>query len=354
MNSLNSLSRPTAILLTVACSVIVIAGLRSASEIISPLLIACFFAIISTPPINWLQSKGFTKTASFSIVLSCFALLCIMSVSGISDSIDEIGATLPFYEDRLARILVELGEWLYGIGLLPSDTTLRSLVNPGRMASLFGQLLGPARDLVANLFLILFAVLFILAESGALHQKFEYLLSKKKLSFTNLHSFTKTVNRYFLIKTAISLVTGLFIAIWLLVLDVDFAILWAWLAFFLNFVPYIGSILAAIPAVLIALLGQGPELAGYTALGFLIANVVVGNFVEPRFLGKGLGLSTLVVFLSMIFWGWVLGPVGMFLSAPLTTLLKIGVESDEQSRWLGVLLGTGSELTDKSSENEDS
>ena len=354
MDNFNRLSRPTTILLTAACAIIVIAGLRSASEIISPLLIACFFAIISTPPISWLQSRGLSKNVSFSIVLGCFILLCVLSVSAINDAIDQISSTLPFYEDRLTQILVTLGEWLHNVGLLPSDTTLRSLVNPARLASLFGQLLAPARDLIANLFLILFAVLFILAESGSLHRKFEYLLNRKKLSFTNLHSFTKTVNQYFLIKTAVSLLTGIFIAIWLLVLDVDFAILWAWLAFFLNFVPYIGSILAAIPAVLIALLGQGPELAIYAALGFLIANIVVGNFVEPRFLGRGLGLSTLVVFLSMIFWGWVLGPVGMFLSAPLTTLLKIGVESDEQSKWLGVLLGTGADLKEKSTQKNSS
>ena len=98
-------------------------------------------------------------------------------------------------------------------------------------------------------------------------------------------------------------------------------------------------------ALLLALLGQGPEMALYAAGGFLLTNMVVGNVLEPRFLGKGLGLSTLVVFISMVFWGWVLGAVGMFLSAPLTMLVKIAVESDAKSRWVGVLLGTGAELS---------
>jgi len=106
----------------------------------------------------------------------------------------------------------------------------------------------------------------------------------------------------------------------------------------MNFVPYIGSIIAAIPAVTLALLDAGPVIALSVAAGFVAVNIVVGNVLEPRYMGKGLGLSTLVVFLSLLFWGWIFGPVGMFLSTPLTMIVKIALENDPRSRWISVLL----------------
>jgi predicted PurR-regulated permease PerM len=127
---------------------------------------------------------------------------------------------------------------------------------------------------------------------------------------------------------------------WLYVLGVDYVLLWALLAFLLNYIPNIGSIIAAIPAVLLALAQLGPAVAGLTALGFVLTNTVMGNMVEPRFLGRGLGLSTLVVFLSLIFWGWLLGTVGMLLSVPLTMIVKIALEGNDDTRWIALLLAS--------------
>lgn len=335
------LSTPTRVLLTAACVVIVIAGLRAAAEIISPLLMAAFLAIISTPPIVWLQRHGMPKVAAYSVVIAILVIVGIVSVAGIRESVEQINLTLPEYEARLTDLVGGVSSWLNGIGLLPDGAKLKSLVDPGAVISLFSELVNRAGGLMANLFLIVMALLFILVEVAVLPDKLGLIMSKRKLSLNHLGNFTDTVNQYFLIKTLMSLITGCFIALWLYVLGVDFAVLWGWLAFFLNFVPYIGSFIAAVPAVLIALLGQGSDIALFAAAGFLVSNLVVGNLLEPRFLGRGLGLSTLVVFVSMVFWGWVLGPVGMFLSAPLTTLLKIAAESDPKSRWLGVLLGNG-------------
>jgi len=126
--------------------------------------------------------------------------------------------------------------------------------------------------------------------------------------------------------------------LWLGIQGVDYLVLWALLAFLLNFIPNIGSIIAAIPAVLLSFVQFGFTGAGITALGFFIVNIVMGNIIEPRYMGKGLGLSTLVVFLSLLFWGWVLGPVGMLLSIPLTMIVKLALEANQETRWIGVLL----------------
>ena len=122
------------------------------------------------------------------------------------------------------------------------------------------------------------------------------------------------------------------------ILGVDFAILWGLVAFLLNYVPIIGSIIAAIPAILLALIQLGVAPALLTCLGYVVVNVIFGSILEPRFMGRGLGLSTLVVFLSLVFWGWILGPVGMILSVPLTMIVKIALESSDDTHWIAVML----------------
>jgi len=146
------------------------------------------------------------------------------------------------------------------------------------------------------------------------------------------------INRYMGYKTLISLATGLLIWVLLMIIGVDFAGTWGVLAFLLNFIPGIGSILAAVPAIAWALVQLGLPAALLTLLAYLVVNIAIGNFVDPRLLGRKLGLSTLVVILSLIFWGWVFGPIGMLLSVPLTMITKIVLASREKTRWLAVLL----------------
>ena len=154
----------------------------------------------------------------------------------------------------------------------------------------------------------------------------------------NFSGFMDALKSYLVIKTGMSLLTGVLVSVWLTILNVEFALLWGSIAFFLNFVPYIGSLIAAIPVVVLTLLDVSLGSASLIAVGYLVINVIVGNLLEPRFMGRGLNLSTLVVFLSLLFWGWVFGPVGMFLSVPLTMLVKIALEYSPKSHWLAVLL----------------
>jgi AI-2 transport protein TqsA len=146
------------------------------------------------------------------------------------------------------------------------------------------------------------------------------------------------VNRYMGLKALISLATGVSIWILLALIGVDFPGTWGLLAFFLNFIPAIGSIIAAVPAVLWALVQLGLSSASLTALAYLVVNIIIGNFLDPRIIGKKLGLSPLVVIISLIFWGWVLGPIGMLLSVPLTMIAKIALATSEETRWLAVML----------------
>jgi predicted PurR-regulated permease PerM len=147
------------------------------------------------------------------------------------------------------------------------------------------------------------------------------------------------VKRYMVIKSLTSMATALCVWILLRVLGVDFAVLWAIMAFLLNFIPFVGSFLMMVPAVLMALLQIDLQAALLVASGYLVINTVIGSILEPRIMGRGLGISTLVVFLSLLLWGWVLGTVGVFLSVPITMTLMIALDASPQTRPIAILLG---------------
>jgi predicted PurR-regulated permease PerM len=207
--------------------------------------------------------------------------------------------------------------------------------------SLAGEVFSTLSRIIANAILILLTVVFILLEVSELPQKMRAVYKNPETSLSVIAKFIKSAKRYLVIQTLISAAGGLLICLWLLVLGVPYPLLWGTLAFILNFVPNIGSIFAAIPVILLALVQLGLGSALLTALGFMVVYMLLGNFLQPKLLGKGLSLSTLVVFLSMVFWGWILGPVGMLLSVPMTSLVKIFLESHEETRGLAVMLGSG-------------
>jgi len=185
---------------------------------------------------------------------------------------------------------------------------------------------------------------FILLEAADVPKKLQMVLKNPERSLSTIDKFSKNAKRYLVIKTLISAAVGLVIWLWLSILGVDYPVLWGTLSFLLNYVPTIGAILAALPVALLALVQLGVGSALLTILGFAVVHIVVGNLIEPKLTGKGLSLSTLVVFLSLVFWGWVLGPVGMILSVPMTSLVKIALESYEETRGLAFMLGSGTEI----------
>lgn len=219
---------------------------------------------------------------------------------------------------------------------------LLKYVDPGATMRLASKMLAGLGNILSNAFLIFLTVIFILFEAASFPAKLYSAFGSSKMSMENFDNFTANINRYMVIKTWMSLGTGVLIAIWLAILKVDYPLLWGLLAFMFNYVPNIGSIIAAVPAILMAFIQLGTTTAVLATVGYISFNVIIGNVIEPRFMGRGLGLSTLVVFLSLIFWGWVLGPVGMVLSIPLTMTLKIALSSREETAWISTLIGAAS------------
>ncbi|MBT8092253.1 MAG: AI-2E family transporter [Gammaproteobacteria bacterium] len=325
----------------IAAIVVVIYGMQMAKVVLVPFLIAVFLALITVRPMLWLQKNRVPAIVAALLIVTMIMLILVALGMIVGTSIAEFTAALPGYQARLDRIV----EGLLAIvaRFLDDDQSIENLgdmIDPGWAMGLAASILNSLKDVLTNAFLIIFTMIFILLEASSVQTKFEAAFGRKEQSLERPRLFLQNLGRYLGIKTIVSLATGLCAGLLTWSLGVDFPLLWAMLAFLLNYVPTIGSIIAAVPVVLLALVQIGPGAAGATAIGFIGINIVFGNLIEPRLMGYGVGLSPLVVFVGLVAWGWVFGPVGMLLSVPLTMTLKLALENDERTRWVAILLGS--------------
>jgi AI-2 transport protein TqsA len=328
----------TSTLLILAALVIVLAGVKTATAVIVPFLLSVFIAMICNPLIKRLTR--FKVPHAIAVFAVIFLILVLgFSIAGVvGQSMNDFSQSIPMLSDKFTEQLTWVDKQLVAFNITLNKDLLTEHFNPGAAMALMADMLKGLGSVMANLFLIVLTVIFMLFEAPSIPGKVHLALKDPHRKMHHIDRFLDSVNSYLVIKTGVSLVTGLCATLMLWFLGVDYAVLWGLLAFLFNYIPNIGSIIAAVPAVLIALVLQGPATAGIAAIGFVVINIFMGNVIEPRFMGKGLGLSTLVVFLSLIFWGWLLGSVGMLLSVPLTMIVKIGLEASERNGWLAVLL----------------
>ncbi|WP_286235584.1 AI-2E family transporter [Thalassotalea sediminis] len=332
-------------LLITAALFVVFAGIKSATNILVPFLLSVFIAIICNPLVNKIERYKVPKALAVLLVV-IFVVSIVMSLAGlVGNSLSQLSALMPAYREQLNDQLVWVVEQLASYNVILSKELVMEHVDPAAAMGLAADMLSGLGNVMANLFLIIITVVFMLFEAPSLSHKFHLALDDPEMRLKQIDKFLSSVNNYLAIKTLVSIATGACVSIMLWAIGLDFPLLWGVLAFLLNYIPNIGSIIAAVPAMSLAVLQLGPAYAGFIGLGYLTINTVMGNMVEPRYLGRGLGLSTLVVFLSLIFWGWLLGTVGMLLSVPLTMIIKIALESTQEGRWFAVLL-SGDELSD--------
>jgi predicted PurR-regulated permease PerM len=333
-------------LLVAGAFVVVVSGLKAASDLVTPFLLSVFIAVLVIPPLQYLRGRGLPGWAAMLVIVALLVGVGGGVAALFTGSLNEFNARLPEYQLRLKTMSGDFATWLDSVGVHVSRDVFTSFVDPSRVLGFAGELIKGLGGVLTNALLILLTVIFILLEASSMPSKLRYALRSPDESIGHMRAVTATINRYMFIKANTSLATGVLIWIWLTMLGVDFAAMWATLAFLLNFVPTIGSIIAAVPAVLLALVQLDPKSAVLVLLGYMVVNTMIGNFIEPRVMGRGLGLSTLVVFLSLVFWGYILGGAGMFLSVPLTMALKIVLDASPQTRPLAVMLGPEVEAKD--------
>lgn len=332
--------KSTGLLINLAAFILIIAGVRAAAELIVPFLLALFLAVIITPKIDQIARWGMPRWAAVGFVTLIVSVILVLGLAYVGVSLNELLWRLPQIQRQMYVFRENMFDKIDGLGLpVPPERSEGAIFDPAYGVRMLGGLLAGMSNIFSNGLLILITVAFILLESGGFPTKMQAIFGTDSPAMNRSVKILADQRRYMVIKSWISLATGVPVAIGLALMGVDYAVLWGVLAFLLNFIPNIGSLIAAIPPVMLALVQNGFPVAIGVALLFLAVNFVIGYLIEPPAMGKGLGISTLVVWISLIFWGWVLGPVGMFLSVPLTMALKIVLEGSDETRWLAILLG---------------
>ena len=327
-------------LVVAASTIVVVAGLREASEILLPFLSALFIAVVSLPVMAWLQRNRVPTW--LAVMLTVLAAAGVVSVLGVvvGQSVGEFAQVVADsqYNQRFEELAGQLGAWAEEVNLPFADRTPFELVNPEAVVNLLGGTLGALAGLLQDAFLVLLAVIFILVEAAGFRGKLRVAFGDRGSNLERLDQMAQQVQKYLAVKTVVSLGTGFLAFAWVWVLGIDFPLMWGLVAFLFNYIPNIGSIVAAVGPSVLALVQVDLGRALVVASGYVALNIAFGNILEPTLLGRKLGMSVLVVFLSLVFWGWVWGPMGLLLAVPITMTFKIAFENTDDLRWIAVLL----------------
>lgn len=321
-----------------ASFVVVVAGLRTAEAICVPFLVALFVTMLARPLMSGLLRRRVPTGLAVGITLLIVAAVLVSLGSVLSLSLSRVTARMPQYQERFQQDVRSAISWLEAQGIDATAWIRPESIGPGPLVDLAtGTFLGVA-NVVTGIFLMLLMTTFLLLESGGFEDKLRKALGERGELLERYAKISDEVQRYLLIKTLVSLATGLSVGLWVALVGLDFPLLWGFLAFVLNYIPNIGSILAAVPAVGLAVVQLGPSHSLLVLLGYVLTNILFGSLLEPQILGRRLRLSPLAVFLSLVFWGWVWGPLGMLLSVPITMVLKIAMENSEALAGVATLL----------------
>lgn len=340
MTELNESSKGIKILVGAAAFVIIVAGINLAQSVVVLFLVSIFLALLGAPAVLWLKNKRIPSGFAVLIVMACMIIILFLIGAQIGSSISGFSDELPLLQSRIRDQVKELSVLLTSKGIVVKEKFFLEYVNPEAIMKLTAGLLSGLSSVISDLILILLTVTFILLEVSSFPIKLRAILGDPKQVFPKFTKFVVDMKRYMVIKTTINLVAGILIAAWMYMLGLQFPVLWGFLAFLLHYIPNIGSVIAAIPAALLALVQLGMGSALLVVAGNILVGFIIGNVIEPRLMGRTLGLSTLIVFLSLIFWGSLLGLIGAILCIPLTITLKFAFESNESTRWIAVLLGS--------------
>lgn len=333
-------SREVRFLIGAAALVIIMAGINLAQSVVVLFLVSFFLALLGTPAVLWLKKKHIPSGIAVFIVMAGMIAVLILISAQIGSSFTNFSDELPALQTRIKEQISDLVILLSSKGIAVNDKIFLEYINPESVMKLTAGLLTGLSSVLSDITLILLTVTFILLEVSNFPVKLRAILGDPKQVFPQFTKFANDMKRYMVIKTIISIFTGILVGLWLFIIGVDYPVLWGFLAFLLNYIPNIGSFIAAVPAIIMALIQNGVGSAVLTLSGYLLVNLVVGNIIEPRLMGRRLGLSTLVVFISLIFWGSLLGIIGAILSIPLTMTMKFAFENYESTRWIAMLLGS--------------
>jgi predicted PurR-regulated permease PerM len=307
-------------------------------DLLAPFLISVSIAIVLSPLLTYLREKHIPKIISLVILIMISSTPVIMLGNYIAEDAQNFTDNIRPMKEKFHSSMESVTTKLNSSGINITKVDIEGMLKKSNISKILRNLSAQVNKQFSNILLIFFTVAFMLMESEYLHNKLKKALSTSDIDLKDGMEIIAKIKTYFIIKVKTSLVTALWALVVLWYYDISYYYIWATLAFFLNFIPVVGSIIAAVPPIIIAIMEQGSGTAIWVAIWYIIINNVVGNILEPRIMGKGLGLSALVIFLSMTLWGWVLGPTGMILSVPLTMAMQFLFEQYEETKWISLML----------------
>jgi AI-2 transport protein TqsA len=327
------------VMLFLATTVVVLVGMRLGAPILNPILFAVILALLFSPIYAWLTRHRIPTPLALIIMLVGLTILFLGLFLILGVSIARFSGDIASYTSKLNVQVGNLQELARSLGL--SNVDIRDAVKPSALTGAIGTILSGVADFLSNLFLILLYVLFFLAEGPAMMNRLRNSAGSDHPQFVRLTVFGRNVVRQLGLRAIVNLVTGAGVTVLLLVLRVDFPLMWGILAFFLSFIPWIGLPLAVAPAVVLALAEHGIDRALLVIAGVIVINILAENALSPMLMGRGLSLSPTVLFVGFIFWAWLLGGPGAFLAAPLTIFLVLMLDTFPETRWLASIMGAG-------------
>jgi predicted PurR-regulated permease PerM len=302
--------------------------------LIGPILLALFLSILLLPVLDWLRREGLSTALALLITIALVIAVGLALVFFVWASFESLADSLSTYQASMAEREATLRAELENRGINLSHVRWIGSEEMAALLEAVAEFLSRIGSLAANAALILGTIIFALLEAPALRERLREELGAGSPLVARMAEFGRNLVRYFALRALVNLITGGTVAVLLLVLGIDHAVLWGILTFFLSFVPYLGIVIATIPAVLLAWAEYGAGMAIAVIVGVAIINLSAENLVAPKLIGKGLHISALVVFLSFVFWSWLLGPLGMFLSMPLTVIVVFVLAGYEETQWL--------------------
>ena len=330
----------THVLIAAAATVVVIAGCKAAAPLIVPFILSVFITLLLLPPLRWMIAKGVPKGVAFAVVIALVFFFFIGLSGLLTNHVADLIAHAKVWQQSINAHVVKWFDFLENHGMSVDRRAFYEIFQPDKLFAYTLSFVRNTSALLSNSLLIFFTVVFMLSESFVLEDKIRYIETRNGIEGLSerLKKFSEKLHYYFSLKALTSAVTGVWIMAVLYWFDIPYPVLWGLGGFMLNFVPVIGSIIAAIPPILLALATHGFSDALWVGGWFLVINITIGNVIEPRIMGKGLELSELVVFVSLVFWGWVFGKTGMLLAVPLTMVVKFALETSESTRWMAVMM----------------
>jgi AI-2 transport protein TqsA len=331
-------TRTTDWLLRSAALVVILGALKLATPLVVPILLASFLAMVSAPLMFWLVRHGVNRYLAVVLALladaAFFGVMAALAASGLNALV----SAMPRYQARVGVLRGEASVWLSSQGL-PDLGHVLPTVSDNEMGHAVGVAITEGARALSSLVLVLFLVAFLLVELLGVEEKLRFIFRHPEIGIEQFRRAALHVQRYIVVKTGANFLTGLLVWLWLAAFRVDFALLWGVCALMLNYIPTLGAAMVGAPVLVVTLLQYGFGTTLVVAVGYGLINAAIAALVEPRVFGQALGLSPLVVFLSMVCWGWLWGPVGAVLSVPLTVVVKIALAYVEGYEWLSRMLG---------------